>query len=290
METRHPQGAIRHDAPNIVRAKRVQRDSRLPIKHNRAFTCVHFGLWKFDEEADEWLPEVGEILHVPGANGVSERGNPNAAKTGAVSKGGIIIEAHDSRLGEFIDYLAYFPTRAGRRFYCMRWTSFTIVRNGRRCVAVPDKETHRGFLRQLYVAGIVPPMPVEILSEKIQMLRGRINTYRGNRDRGGMTPDAFTSREADANAMMARWEAAFDKLSDNLAEIGATPQPIRRLTPEVTSPDDPHVLGELAGADGQVQLSVPVDRRNIGQEIEDDLPIDTPPPARSLEPDPGAMP
>ena len=131
---------------------------------NYPFVCVHYPHgWSYSE-AHGFVPELSEIVSKPGVNGVTMDGvgpnaviNNNRAVAGSMKKGGRIIDPKDSRLGEFMGYVVFYPTVNGSKHFCFAGSEFEILPGGH----VKQTDTSARYMAfKLHVrdAGLIEPM------------------------------------------------------------------------------------------------------------------------------------
>lgn len=166
----------RFDEPLIDNLQRSDRkllpsDQRRPpwtyIHAATQWECVCTGGDPKNAEHWEWLPILGRIEGVEGANGVSydkqtKRFNFSAAVTGHQSRGATAIQAEDSRLGKWTRYNArFFPTDGGGKRYVEPGERPTLLSNGTVVTRV-DAAEMLAFRRHLKSSGLVEPMQAEV--------------------------------------------------------------------------------------------------------------------------------
>ena len=150
--------AVRLTKPEPFVPETADDSSKLPAKYaNYRFLFVHYPKgWGFNE-ADGFMPELSEIVAMPGANGIGDDGKLSKAIGGSVQKGGVIINPQDGRLGEWVNYVASYPCRNGRKHYCFKSVEFDILSDG----DVKQRDTskdYRRFLAHIRDGGFIAPM------------------------------------------------------------------------------------------------------------------------------------
>lgn len=224
--------------PVTIRPQPVQESNALPpCEHvprrgTSEFTVFHGHGWEFcpdfGDQGGAWLPEVSEIRHTPGCNGVSEHGKPSAAIAGMMSerKRGIVIPNGDRRLPpEYRYYLAAYDVRGGGKYYCYPSVRFTHVSGGRAVIPVIDRQWEYGFRAALYAASIVPPMQRDVLQMQVSVLQNRAKRIRANAAKGIVTSESAREQIAEIEDTIAKWNAAYDRQFGEIEEEGPTVAP-----------------------------------------------------------------
>lgn len=221
-----------------------KEDTRLPasrrVQGNDPFTLAFTHQWEFipgtnvDPEGSphvhpdgEWLPELTEIRHTPGANGVSVvNGRVNAGRAihGMTQKGAVVIRQNDPLLGEYRQYLARFGVRNGllpRKqpyHHVLAGVRMKVIANGTRCVPIPDPEWCFGLRRQVVKSRLVEPMDAEQLDERVLRVQNRIGRLRNQRMQGPGAGERIEEYRRLIAAMRAAWERQYGDADDGPGE------------------------------------------------------------------------
>ena len=156
--------------------------------------------WEFHDEHG-FLPVLCRLVAQPGCNGVNMRGSLAKPIASAQMKGGTYIDPKDTRLGPYTDYVQYYDTDRGGRWYvdfCAKATVLTsgeIIWNTKESTVEFDK-----FRAHLRDSGIVPPMLPEIYNWLVK--------------REEEVAKTLLSKAGNNPHMMKQYEAQLDKLND----------------------------------------------------------------------------
>ena len=156
--------------------------------------------WEFDP-VHGFLPVLCRLTAKPGCNGVDGRGNLSRPIASAQTKGGTYIDPKDTRLGPYMDYVQYYDTDTGGRWYvdfCAKATVLTsgeIIWNTKESTVEFDQ-----FRAHLRDSGIVPPLLPEIYNWLVK--------------REEEVAKTLLSKSGHNPHMMKEYEAQLDKLSD----------------------------------------------------------------------------
>jgi hypothetical protein len=144
----------------------VETRSGLPVHKQRPqarFVYVVFPKsWEYHDDHG-FIPVMRRLVAKPGANGVDNRGNLNRPIASAIQKGGAYIDPKDTRLGPFMDYVQYYDTENGGRWYVDFCSKATVLASGE--IIWNTRESGDEFARfrkHVADAGIVPAMLPEV--------------------------------------------------------------------------------------------------------------------------------
>ena len=162
--------------------------------------------WTFHEAEGGWLPEAKKVVAVRGANGVGESGDLSRLIGGVMAKGGTVIEPSDPRLGEFIDYVAFYETTAGKKHHVFSFATAAQLRSGKVRWNEDVNADWMRFRRCLRDSGIVPPMEHVVYVDKLEVQRERIKrTERRYGDKPNLMHRIETERDK-LQSMMDAWD------------------------------------------------------------------------------------
>jgi hypothetical protein len=192
----------------------TSEEPRLPANYaNFPFVVVHYpGGWGFDDECGEFLPELSEIVHRAGVNGVKDTpdgrlGPISPALGGAAAKGGTIVLPGDGRLGEWQHYIQRYKTHNAGFHYCMKGTRFKLLPNGK-AAAVDGSAVYRTFRRKLVSSGIIAPIDEPSYNVIIDIERRGLER---NLRESGRNPNAYLEAKITAKGeRIARMEKAWN--------------------------------------------------------------------------------
>lgn len=144
-------------------------DNLLPASlTNARFDLVHYPMgWSYDEKRG-FLPDLGQITHMPAVNGVRDTGkdrdgkplppDATAARAGSQRKGGTLILPTDNRLGDFHGFLRYAECDGGGLFYFFTGTAVEVWGKAENQHRVVESPKWTDFLQYLRDKRIVDPI------------------------------------------------------------------------------------------------------------------------------------
>lgn len=194
---------------------------------NYPFVFVHYNNgWGWDATVKRMLPELSEIVMRPGVNGIGDDLKPTRALGGSLSKGGVIIQPNDPRLGEWRDYVTRYKTAAAkpgeptRWHYCFRSVSYEILGNGEAgIIEAPDD--YRAFRAYCLDKGIVPPISRPEVSKRLDMeRRGLARLVKQARGNAALQPEVDAKRARIKE--IEEWWAKQEKGAEPVAEAPRT--------------------------------------------------------------------
>jgi hypothetical protein len=197
-------------------------EDRLPPSlSNERFDFVHYPLgWSYDEKLG-FLPELSELYHQPGVNGVRDTGKdrdgkalpPDAtgARAGSQRKGGTLILPNDNRLGEYRNFLRRAPCKNGHYFYFFTGVEVQVWGDGETQHRVVPSPKWPHFLAYLRDKQIVDP----ISEPAYDRLRSNVVT-----ELGYIANHATSAAEEQRKALKARL-AAMEKEWAKLNKAGS---------------------------------------------------------------------
>ena len=164
----------------ITRETRDEASAKLPksVRPTSFFKLVsHPKRWRWNDDAGEFLPDMGYLLVSPGVGGVTQRGNTSQAEVGLGKKGFTVIQPDDPRLGEFRDYVTGLPTVFGRNHHVPAWESASIV--GGEVFWKTDTAMERKFYAHIIAAGIIPKLDPDMRDRLIEKEKGLLERAEG---------------------------------------------------------------------------------------------------------------
>ena len=118
--------------------------------------------WEFHEE-NGFLPVLCRLVAQPGCNGVNMRGSLAKPIASAQVKGGTYIDPKDTRLGPYTDYVQYYDTDNGGRWYVDFCAKATVLTSGEIIWNTKESTVEFDLFRKhLRDSGIVPALLPEI--------------------------------------------------------------------------------------------------------------------------------
>ena len=109
-----------------------------------------------------FLPQLKKIIAKPGANGVNKHGDMSKVLASVAQKGGTYISPTDNRLPEeYRNYVQYYDTTCGRRWYVDFCSQVAVLPNGELLWSATPGEWDK-FRAAIRDSGIIPDMLPEI--------------------------------------------------------------------------------------------------------------------------------
>jgi hypothetical protein len=181
----------------------------LPVnaKHRPAhkFVYAHYPQsWVFDLDSGEFLPRLTKIIAKPGVNGVSKTGSLTMTLAGVQAKGGTYIDPKDKRLGDYKDYVHYYPTQNGGKWYVDFCQTATVLPTGQVLWGECNEEW-RGFLLHIKNSGIISPMIQEIYIKLVEGERNALDQLLGRLDRNPHLGSKVDKSRARLDGMAKAW-------------------------------------------------------------------------------------
>ncbi len=173
---------------------------------NQKFKYVHYlSAWRFFADADggkgEFLPQLGQLIAKPSANGVLKDGNMEPLIRGSVLKGGTVIDDQDPRLGKYQYYVGRAACEGGRRRYS--FYADGVVKVGEEYRHDHNGEVWLAFLKHIKDAGIVPAMSSIVFRSRLQAMDARATKLASKEKVRQSVVDAA---EAKLTAMQKAWD------------------------------------------------------------------------------------
>jgi len=188
----------------------VETRSGLPTHRHRPQSrfvyVVYPKSWEYDED-NGFLPVMRRLTAKPGANGVDSRGNLTKAVAAATQKGGTYIDPKDTRLGPYADYVGYYETDTGGKWYVDFCSKATVLGSGE--IIWNTKEAapeFAAFRKHLAASGIVPALIPEVYQ---WLLQREENNAQQLHIRAGDSPAVMAQYEKQAakvQSMIDEWE------------------------------------------------------------------------------------
>lgn len=160
-----------------------------PSLSNERFDFVHYPLgWTYDEKLG-FLPELSQLSHMPGVNGVRDMGKdrdgkpipPDAtsARAGSQRKGGTLILPDDNRLGEYRRFLRRALCKNGRYFYFFTGVEVQVWGDGENQHRVIPSPKWQPFLAYLRDHKIVDPISEPAYDRLRNVAASELESIRG---------------------------------------------------------------------------------------------------------------
>ena len=207
--------------------------------------------WSWAGPEHGFLPDLKRVVAKPGCNGVGEDLDMSRVLAGVSSKGGTYIRPGDERLGEFADYVRYYTTRDGRRWYVDFCEVATVLPNGEVLWDTGEEVQAQwlAFRAAVRDSGIISPMLVQVY-EGLHARQRRTVDDLGARIHSN---PQLTHKYEEAVQTLADMEAAWSANSAELAKKAKAKKPkattkkkrTRKPKPKLTPP-----AAEEAAANG----------------------------------------
>ncbi len=181
----------------------IEGPAGLPVPRGKApapkFVYVVYPRgWDYHPEYG-FLPQLKKIIAKPGVNGVDKHGSLSRVLASVQEKGGTYISPTDMRLPEeYRDYVQYFDTTCGRKWYVDFCSQVAVLPNGELLWSTNPGEWDK-FRAAIKASGIVPDMLPEIYQElkisKEKVLARIASTMNGNPVRTAQYEEALSALE-----------------------------------------------------------------------------------------------
>ena len=228
------QQRIKLEAPkretNIIREA-----SGLPVSDKQRpapkFVYVHYpDAWRYDLDCG-FLPNLSRISAIPGVNGVGSDGSLTRVLSSVRSLGGTFIDPKDHRLGdEFMDYVRFYPTSDGRKWYVDFCQEATVLPTGQivwnNSEVVEPKKRFAAAIRD---SGIIEPLLHEFYVSMVEKERAKLDRLYGRIDRNPSIKTKVTLCENRLAGMQRDW----DKMTEELLSKSGKKRTNKRISKEV---------------------------------------------------------
>jgi len=167
--------------------------------------------WGYDLEFG-FLPVLKRIIAHPGVNGVGRDGNLHKVLSSVANRGGTYIDPKDHRLGEYKDYVQYYPTSTGGKWYVDFCQKATVLPTGQ--IVWNNSEIQKPmkqFRAHIRDSGIVEPMIHEFYVHMIEAERAKLNRLYGRLDRNPTIKSKVEECEARIKGMEKHWKQMTSK-------------------------------------------------------------------------------
>jgi hypothetical protein len=170
------------------------------------FVYVHYPhAWSY-EEGFGFLPLLSKIIAKAGVNGVSSKGSLTMTLAAVGQKGGTFIDPKDTRLGDHMNYVEYYDTQNGGKWYVDKGVKATILSTGAIYWNTKDmKDTFMEFRKGIRDSGIIAPPLQEIYVSLVERQRAAIDQLYARLDRNPHLKTKVDKAEADLAGMEKAW-------------------------------------------------------------------------------------
>lgn len=191
----------------------IRQDEGLPVtprtRQTFKFVYVHYPKsWTFDRELG-FLPAVKKIEARPGLNGCKRNGSLALTLARVQEQGGTVLDPKDERLGEYMDYVHFYPLRGGGKYY-VDFNQEAVVLPNDEVIWNTDEQREQWaqFMAYLRDSGMIRPLIKEVYISLIERQRKRIHSLYGRLDRNPHLKKRLEDAEADLAGMEQHWAAA----------------------------------------------------------------------------------
>jgi hypothetical protein len=200
----------------------IREDEGLPIgprdKHTYKFVYTHFPkAWTYDLELG-FLPTIKKITARPGLNGVKKDGSMALTLARVTEMGGTVLDPKDERLGEYMDYVCYYPIRGSNAKYYVDFNQSAVVLPSNEVIwnTSEQRETWDIFLAFIRDSGMIRPLLREVYVGMVERERNKRDGLIGRVDRNPHLKKRLDSCEAKLEGMAASWDAHNTALAKTL--------------------------------------------------------------------------
>lgn len=188
----------------------VQETSGLPVNQRQRpamkFVYVTYPqCWRYDIEFG-FLPSLKRIIAMPGVNGVGRDGSLTKVLSSVRTRGGTFIDPKDHRLGKYMDYVQYYPTSNGGKWYVDFCQKATVLPTGQ--IVWNDSEIRKPmkeFRAHIRDSGIVEPLIHEFYVKMVEDEKAKLNRLYGRIDRNPSIKVKVEESEAKIKGMEKHW-------------------------------------------------------------------------------------
>lgn len=214
----------------------IRDDEGLPIgprdKQTYKFVYTHFPkAWTFDLELG-FLPTIKKIKARPGLNGVKKDGSMALTLARVTEMGGTVLDPKDERLGEYQDYVCFYPIRNSTSKYYVDFNQSAVVLPSDEVIwnTSEQRETWNIFLAFIRESGMIRPLLREVYIGMVERERNKRDSLIGRVDRNPHLKKRLDECEAKLEGMTAAW----DKHNAALAKTLKPTTPKRRVAKVTT--------------------------------------------------------
>jgi hypothetical protein len=200
--------------PETYHPRVQQEEEGLPASFaNAPFVHVHYPHgWSY-LDGHGFVPDLSEIVSKPGVNGVTIQGHgrnavidTSRAIAGSMKKGGRIIDPTDPRLGEFVNYVVYYPTTNGAKHFCFMGAEFEKLPGGS-VTQLDTSDVHLRFRLHLRDAGLVEPMSRTVFNKLRDIAQKQANRHQTRAMNSPMAEAEYRRRVQRIAEIDAAWTA-----------------------------------------------------------------------------------
>ena len=188
---------------------------------NERFTYFHVRHgWSFDPKLKEWLPELRQIAHMRGCNGVTPQGSAKTTIATLMERGHNVLILGAKKLGPYKHYLKTWPTISSTGVKGKAYTSIfeRPVVHGPDAKDVTWQRDDKGYTKfQRYLTKhVVEPMTRDVLQAKLAAKEDRAVRM----SKGAENPvikAKFEAVLAEIEDMQEAWDKQFSRFAEDEA-------------------------------------------------------------------------
>jgi hypothetical protein len=215
----------------------IREDEGLPVgprtRQTFKFVYVHYPKsWTFNATLG-FLPRIKKVEARPGLNGCKKNGSLALTLARVTEMGGTTLDPKDSRLGEYQDYVHFYPLRGGGKYY---------VDFNKEAVVLPNDEVMwnnheqrdqwNEFMVHLRDCGMIRPILKEVYLSMLERERKKANSLSGRVDRNPHLANKLKTSLARVEAMQDSWNASNKVTADMMAQAK---KPAKRIAKKVST-------------------------------------------------------
>jgi hypothetical protein len=151
---------------------------------------------------------VKKIEARPGLNGVKRDGSMALPLAKVSERGGTVIQPKDQRLGEYMDYVHFYPLRGGGKYY-VDFNREAVVLPNDEVIWNTEEQREKWFIFMAFIrdSGIIQPLIKEVYMAIVERQRKKIHSIYGRLDRNPHLKKRLEDSEADLASMERHWAA-----------------------------------------------------------------------------------
>lgn len=207
----------------------IRQDEGLPIgprdKATYKFVYVHYPkAWTFDLELG-FLPTIKKMKARAGLNGVKQNGSMALTLAKVQENGGTVLDPKDERLGEYQDYVCFYPIRGQENGkYYVEFNQSAVVLPSDEIIwnTSEQRESWKTFQAYIRDSGMIPPLLRAVFVGMVERERNKRDSLIGRVDRNPHLGKRLAECEAKLEAMEKAWRAYSDGLAKNTAPSAPT--------------------------------------------------------------------
>ena len=191
----------------------IREDEGLPIgprdKQTWKFVYVHYPkAWTYHLEHG-FLPTIKKVKARPGLNGVKKDGSMALTLARVTEMGGTVLDPKDERLGEYQDYVCFYPIRGSSSKYYDDFNASAVVLPSDEVIwnTSEQRETWHEFLAFVRDSGMIRPLLREVYIAMVERERNKRDSLIGRVDRNPHLTKRLADCEAKLEGMAKAWDA-----------------------------------------------------------------------------------